>query len=70
MPPAQLRARAMTLLREAKLDFVVANDVTRVHKDQTSIVILDRRGRGKKFTGSKAEAAETIWKAVLHGLGK
>ena len=70
VPPAQLRARAMTLLREAKLDVVVANDVTRVHKDQTSIVILDRRGRGKKFTGSKALAAETIWRTVLHGVGK
>jgi len=70
VPPAQLRARAMTLLREAKLDFVVANDVTKVTKGETTILILDRRGRGKKFTGPKAVAAETIWRTVLHGLGK
>ncbi len=70
IPPAQLRARAMTLLREAKLDFVVANDIAHVRPGETSIVILDRRGRGKKYAGSKAGAAEAIWSAVLHGEGK
>ena len=70
VPPTQLRARAMTLLREAKLDYVVANDVAHVGRGETSIIVLDRRGRGTKFAGPKALAADAIWRAVLHGLGK
>ena len=67
---AELKKRAMALLREAKLDYVVANDVTRVGRGTTTILILDRKGRAKRFSGTKAAAAETIWRTVLHGLGK
>ncbi|MEK6911545.1 MAG: bifunctional phosphopantothenoylcysteine decarboxylase/phosphopantothenate--cysteine ligase CoaBC [Candidatus Thermoplasmatota archaeon] len=65
---AELKSRAIALLKEAGLDIVVANDVTRVGKDKTAIVILDRKGRAEAFAGSKALAAERIWRAVLHGL--
>ncbi len=65
---AELKSRAMALLREADLDAVVANDVLRVGRERTSILILDRKGRGEAFEGSKALAAETIWRAVIHGL--
>ena len=65
---AKLRERAIALLKEADLDLIVANDVGRVGKDATSIAILDRRGREATFAGSKSLAAETIWRAVIHGL--
>ena len=65
---ADLKSRAMALLREAGLDLVVANDVARVGKAKTSILILDRKGRGEAFEGTKALAAERIWRAVVHGL--
>jgi len=68
--PAELKRRAMRLLREANLDYVVANDVGKVARGTTSIRILDRTGRAKAFTGSKADAAEAIWRAVFHGGGK
>lgn len=68
--PEDLRGRAMELLKEAKLDFVVANDVSRVRRGQTSILILDREGHSEDYTGSKPEAAAMIWRAVIHGLGK
>ncbi|HEV8595944.1 MAG TPA: bifunctional phosphopantothenoylcysteine decarboxylase/phosphopantothenate--cysteine ligase CoaBC, partial [Thermoplasmata archaeon] len=67
---AELRRRAMDLLKEAKLDVVVANDVGNVSRGATTIVILDRKGRARTFKGRKAEAAEAIWKAVLDGEGK
>lgn len=66
--PADLKARAMNLLREAGLDFVVANDVVRVKRDTTAITIFDPQGKSATFEGSKALAAERIWSAVLHGV--
>ncbi len=67
---AELRSRAAALLREASLDLVVANDVRTVEKGRTSILILDRKGKGEAFEGTKALAAERIWRAVLHGLNR
>jgi phosphopantothenoylcysteine decarboxylase/phosphopantothenate--cysteine ligase len=65
---AELKARAMGLQKEADLDFVVANDVSEVKGDSTSITIFDRKGQADTFKGSKALAAERVWRAVLHGL--
>lgn len=65
---ADLKARAMALVKEADLDFVVANDVSKVKGDTTSITIFDRKGRSETFEGSKALAAERVWRAVLHGI--
>lgn len=65
---AELKARALALLKEADLDFVVANDVAKVKRDTTSVVIVDRKGRSAAFEGSKSLAAERIWSAVLHGV--
>jgi phosphopantothenoylcysteine decarboxylase / phosphopantothenate---cysteine ligase len=65
---ADLKARALALLKEADLDFVVANDVSNVKGDATAIAIFDRKGRADTFAGSKALAAERVWRAVLHGI--
>ena len=65
---ADLRARAMTLMKEADLDFVVANDVSRLRGDTTAITIFDRKGKSESFEGSKSLAAERVWRAVLHGV--
>ncbi len=64
----ELKERAMDLLEESNLDLVVANDVTKVRADRTTITIFDRKGRSATFEGSKALAAERIWRAVLHGV--
>ena len=65
---ADLKARAIALLKESDLDFVVANDVAKVKGDGTAITIVDREGRTEAFEGSKVLAAERVWRAVLHGV--
>ncbi|MGI0148062.1 MAG: bifunctional phosphopantothenoylcysteine decarboxylase/phosphopantothenate--cysteine ligase CoaBC [Thermoplasmata archaeon] len=65
---AELKARAMALLKEADLDFVVANDMSKVKGDTTAVTILDRKGRSETFEGSKSLVAERVWRAVLHGI--
>jgi len=65
---AELKARAMALAKEADLDFVVANDVSRIKGDTTAVTIFDRKGRSESIEGSKALAAERVWRAVLHGV--
>ena len=65
---AELKAKAMGLLKEGGLDLVVANDVARVKRDVTAITIFDSKGRSTAFEGPKALAAERIWRAVLHGV--
>ncbi len=64
----ELKAKAMALLKEASLDLVVANDVTAVKRESTTITIFDRQGRAATFAGSKSLAAEHVWRAVLHGV--
>jgi hypothetical protein len=58
----------MALVKEADVDFVVANDISKVKGDTTSITIFDRKGRSETFEGSKALAAERVWRAILHGV--
>lgn len=65
---AELKTKAMALLKEADLDLVVANDVASVHRDETAITIFDRKGKSVTFAGAKADAAEQVWRAVLHGV--
>lgn len=65
---AELKARAMALVKEADVDLVVANDMTKVKGDTTSVTILDRKGQSETFEGSKALAAERVWRAILHGV--
>jgi phosphopantothenoylcysteine decarboxylase/phosphopantothenate--cysteine ligase len=65
---AELKARASALSKEADVDFVVANDVSKVKGDSTSIAIVDRAGHSETFEGSKALAAERVWQAILHGI--
>jgi phosphopantothenoylcysteine decarboxylase/phosphopantothenate--cysteine ligase len=65
---AELKSKAMALLKEADLDLVVANDVAAVKRDATTITIMDRKGRSASFEGPKSLAAEQVWRAVLHGV--
>lgn len=65
---AELKTRAMALLKEADLDLVVANDVGAVERDATAITIVDRKGKSVTFAGAKSLAAEQVWRAVLHGV--
>jgi phosphopantothenoylcysteine decarboxylase/phosphopantothenate--cysteine ligase len=64
----ELKSRALALAKEANLDLVVANDVSKVKGDTTAITIFDRRGLSETFEGSKSLAAERVWRAVLHGV--
>src|SRR2546428_10763690 len=64
----ELKARAMALVKEADVDFVGANDMSKAKGDTTSITIFDRKGRSETFEGSKALAAERVWRAILHGV--
>ena len=66
--PAELKEKALALLKEADLDFVVANDVGKVKGAYTAIVIYDRKGRSEAFEGGKDLAAERIWSAIVHGV--
>jgi len=68
--PSELKSRAQALMKEVGLDLVVANDVTKVGRGSTSILLLDRKGNGEAFEGPKSLAAEKIWRAVLHGLAR
>ncbi len=65
---SELKTRAMALVKEADVDLVVANDISKVKGDTTSVTIFDRKGRSDAFEGSKALAAERVWRAVLHGV--
>ncbi len=65
---AELKTKAMALLKEADLDLVVANDVAAVQRDATVITLFDRKGKSVTFAGSKSLAAEQVWRAVLHGV--
>src|SRR5436190_1726133 len=65
---SELKTKAMVLAKEADLVFVVANDVSQVKGDATAITIFDRKGHSESFEGSKALAAERIWRAILHGV--
>jgi phosphopantothenoylcysteine synthetase/decarboxylase len=70
IPAAELVRRSKARIKERGLDFIVANDLAKVQGDRTSIVVVDKKGRTKAYAGPKALAADMIWEAVLHGLGK
>src|SRR2546426_5047629 len=58
----------MALVKEADVDFVVANDISKAEGDSRSITIFDRKGRSETFEGSKALAAERVWRAKPPGV--
>jgi len=68
--PSELKSRAHALMKEVGLDLVVANDVSKVGRGTTSILILDKKGAAESFEGPKSLAAEKIWRAVLHGFAR
>src|SRR2546422_964483 len=63
----ELKARAMALVKEADARLGVSHDTSKVKGDATSITIFDRKGRSETFEGSKALAAERVWRASLPG---
>src|SRR5207247_4574051 len=67
---SELKSRALALMKEVGLDLVVANDVAKVERGRTSILILDKKGGTEPFEGSKSLAAEKIWRAVLEGFAR
>ena len=67
---SDLKSRAVALMKEVGLDLVVANDVARVARGKTAILIVNRNGETEAFEGSKSLAAEKIWRAVLYGLAR
>jgi len=67
---SELKSRALALMKEVGLDLVVANDVAKVERGRTSILIVDKKGGTEPFEGSKSLAAEKIWRAVLHGFAR
>jgi hypothetical protein len=46
---------------------IVANDLTDVDKDESEIVIIDKKGKCTEARGSRKDIAESIWKAVVDG---
>jgi len=64
----ELEAKAKDILREYDLDFVVANDMGEVKRDATRVILVGRKGIIAGFGGSKAEVADEIWSAILHGV--
>jgi phosphopantothenoylcysteine decarboxylase/phosphopantothenate--cysteine ligase len=69
IPEKELISRAMERLKSAKLDMIVANDLTKVGKDKSEIIIIDKKGRWAKTKGSKSVLADNIWAAVIDGVG-
>jgi phosphopantothenoylcysteine decarboxylase/phosphopantothenate--cysteine ligase len=63
----ELVTRALKRLKSTKLDMIVANDLTDVGKDESEIVIIDKKGKCTEARGSRKDIAESIWKAVVDG---
>jgi phosphopantothenoylcysteine decarboxylase/phosphopantothenate--cysteine ligase len=64
----ELVSRGFKRLKSTGLDMIVANDLTKVEKDTSEIVIIDKKGRWKAVGGSRKDIADTIWKAVVDGV--
>ena len=62
----ELVARASKRLRSARLDMIVANDLTKVGRDEGEVVVIDKEGKRAELKGSKTRIAEGIWSAILH----
>jgi phosphopantothenoylcysteine decarboxylase/phosphopantothenate--cysteine ligase len=67
---AELLARAEKSLRGAKLDLVVANDVSRggMGTDDNRVLIVDRSGQHREVTGKKSLIAKNIIDALVEVL--
>jgi phosphopantothenoylcysteine decarboxylase/phosphopantothenate--cysteine ligase len=64
----ELQARAMKRLKSAGLDIVVANDLTKVGKRESEVLVLDKKGKKRELKGTRPKIAEGIWSAVIHGI--
>ncbi len=66
----ELLARAEKSLRGAKLDLVVANDVSRggMGTDDNRVLIVDRSGQHREVTGKKSLIAKNIIDALVEVL--
>lgn len=59
-----LLAHARELLREADLDFVVANDVRNMGAADATVFLLGRDGRSRTLRGTKADVAAELLDAI------
>ncbi len=55
-------------LRESGMDYIVANDIRRVKRGRTEVILIDKKGRWQELKGTKAEVSWHLWGAILHGL--
>jgi phosphopantothenoylcysteine decarboxylase/phosphopantothenate--cysteine ligase len=65
----ELISRAMKRLKSARLDMIVANDLNKVERKTSEVIIIDKKGRWTEAKGSKVKVAEKIWKAIEDGVG-
>jgi len=66
VPKKELIARALKRLKSARLDMIVANDLSKVRKENSEVIIIDKKGKWTEVKGPKAEIAEKIWAAVIN----
>lgn len=64
----ELMKRAKGRLKAMDLDYMVANEMSRVKEGHADWAVIDREGRIETFKGSKREASWGLWSAVLHGI--
>ncbi|MCX8173132.1 MAG: bifunctional phosphopantothenoylcysteine decarboxylase/phosphopantothenate--cysteine ligase CoaBC [Thermoplasmata archaeon] len=60
MDEKTLVSRAFNALKTSRIDFICANTIKNAGSDAGQIIILDRKGKSTKFTGTKEKIAEKI----------
>ena len=64
----ELIARASKRLKSAQLSMIVANDLTKVGKAKSEVIIIDKKGKTEELKGSRTQIAEGIWSAIIYGI--
>ncbi len=64
----ELLKRSKAKLKEYGMDFIVANDIHRVKRGRTEVILLDKTGKSLDLKGTKAEVSWHLWGAIVHGL--
>jgi len=62
-----LKTKMEELIDNYSLDFVVGNKISALHKNETEIWIMDKKGRILNKKGSKFELADQIFNTILKG---
>lgn len=64
----ELLKRSKARLKEHGMDFIVANDIHRVKRGRTEVVLIDKAGKSLELKGTKADVSWHLWGAIVHGL--